>query len=232
MNEPAPRQVQRATRRDAESTARVASWRVATSRVIGLVSVALYNWWVVVAFNGRLLRNPNAFFSDLEATGRPDAQVLQHLDLAAGLLLLVALALRGPIGAVGERREWKYLCGFAIAGAVGGQFSYACSEGLSRACRSAEWHLRLPAHHYVHVVSGMFEFAFATIAIYLLWRRTRDERNATATFATSLVATLAVGYPLLGVAYLTDRGGAFIEPIFFVCFSAIALFELFERANT
>jgi hypothetical protein len=33
---------------------------------------------------------------------------------------------------------------------------------------------------------------------------------------------------LLGVAYLTDRFGAFIEPSFFVCFSVMVAMELVE----
>jgi hypothetical protein len=44
--------------------------------------------------------------------------------------------------------------------------------------------------------------------------------------ATAL--TMLIGYPLLGIAYLTDRFGAFVEPIFFVCFSVMVAIELFE----
>jgi hypothetical protein len=40
---------------------------------------------------------------------------------------------------------------------------------------------------------------------------------------------LVVAYPLLAASYLTDRMGAFVEPVFFVCFSAMAAVELFER---
>ena len=39
---------------------------------------------------------------------------------------------------------------------------------------------------------------------------------------------MLIGYPLLGVAYLTDRFGAFVEPIFFVCFSVMVAIELLE----
>jgi hypothetical protein len=39
---------------------------------------------------------------------------------------------------------------------------------------------------------------------------------------------LAVSYPVLGVVYLTDRLGTFIEPIFFISFSAMLLAEVFE----
>jgi len=52
---------------------------------------------------------------------------------------------------------------FAAAGAVGGHYAYACPEGLSAACRSAEWHLKLPLHHYLHVISGVIEFAAITM---------------------------------------------------------------------
>ena len=39
---------------------------------------------------------------------------------------------------------------------------------------------------------------------------------------------MVVAYPLLAVAYITDRFGAFVEPIFFACFSVIVLAELVE----
>ena len=195
-----------------------------------MASIALYNWWIVAVFDRHLLTSPNAFFSDLEATGRPDATLLSHLDLVAGLLLVVALMLRGPRSKGLVRPEWTLLVGYAVAGAIGGQFPYACSEGLSHACRVAEWHLRLPLHHYVHVVAGIFEFAFATMAVYVAWRRTRPSTGFSNRLFTWIGIALIVGYPLLGVAYLTNRFGAFVEPVFFICFSAIAAFELFESA--
>ena len=34
-----------------------------------------------------------------------------------------------------------------------------------------------------------------------------------------IVKVLAVGYPFLGLVYLTDRLGTFVEPIFFIAFS-------------
>jgi len=204
--------------------------RLVASRAVGVASIALYNWWVVVVFDRHLLTSPDAFFSDLEAAGRPDASLLSHLDLAAGVLIVVALLLRGPRSRGQERPEWKWLVGYGVAGAVGAQFPYACSEGLSHACRVAEWHLRLPVHHYVHIVSGIFEFAFATWAIYLTWRRTRPSTGLSSRFISWVAVTLAIGYPVLGVAYLTNRLGAVVEPVFFLCFSAIALFELFESA--
>ena len=212
------------------TASRVGRGRLVTSRVIGVASIAIYNWWVVVAFDRHLLTSPNAFFSDLEATGRPDAALLSHLDLTAGVILAVALLLRGPRSRGIIRPEWTMLIGYALAGAIGGQFSYACSDGLSHACRVAEWHLRLPLHHYVHVVAGIFEFAFATSAIYLTWRRTRTTSGFSNRLLSWIGIAVIVGYPLLGVAYLTNRWGAFVEPVFFICFSAIAAFELFESA--
>jgi hypothetical protein len=132
-----------------------APWRQPIAIGVGALGLALYNWWIPVALSGSLLTTPDELFSDLEASGRPDAALLQHLDLAAGLVLLVALMVRGP-GARGLRRhEWPWLLAFALSGAVGGQFSYACPEGLSASCRAAEWRLALPHHHYVHVAAGM-----------------------------------------------------------------------------
>ena len=117
---------------------------------------------------------------------------------------------------------------FALAGAVGGRYPYACAEGLSATCRQLEWHLQLPLHHYVHVVSGIAEFATLTAAAMIARRRTRHDGTAESRAYSAVVATLLVGYPLLALVYLTDRLGTLVEPIFFVAFSAMVLTELFE----
>jgi hypothetical protein len=205
-----------------------AAWRRPVAVGIGVVGVVLYNWWVFAALDSRLMTTPDELFSDLEASGRPDAMLLQHLDLAAGALLLAALLVRGARGAAGHRAEWPWLLVFAASGAVGGQFSYACPEGLSAGCRSAEWRLALPAHHYVHVVAGILEFAAATVAAYLGWQRTRAEGGPTARVFRGAGRMLVVAYPFLALAYLTDRFGAFVEPVFFVSFSALVVAELWE----
>jgi hypothetical protein len=117
---------------------------------------------------------------------------------------------------------------FAVAGAVGGRYHYACAEGLSASCRQLEWHLQLPIHHYVHVLSGITEFATLTVAAVIAMRRTRGDRTTEARAYRSLVKVMAIGYPLLGLVYLTDRLGTLVEPIFFVTFSAMMLAEVFE----
>src|SRR5450755_3750535 len=70
--------------------------RLFVAQFIGLVGIILYNWWVWVVVATNLLTSTDAFFSDLEATGRPDAELFQHLDLAAGIVTFVALIVRGP----------------------------------------------------------------------------------------------------------------------------------------
>ena len=202
--------------------------RLFVAQFLGLVGIVLYNWWVYVIVATNLLISTDEFFSDLEATGRPDASLFQHFDLAAGVIMLVAFALRGPWGPNGKRREWRWLLLFAVAGAFGGHYGYACPEGLSAACRSAEWHLKLPLHHYLHVISGVIEFVAMTTAVYLAWRRTRDESGWVSTGIKATWIAMLVGYPLLAVAYLTDRFGAFVEPIFFICFSVMVAIELLE----
>ena len=209
-------------------TERLSRWRRPVAVVVGIVGIALYNWWLPVALFSRLLTTPNELFSDLEATGRPDASLLQHLDLAAGIVMLVALLLRGRIGPDGRRSEWPWLVTWAVAGAVGGRFSYACPEGLSAACRSAEWRLALPPHHYVHVIAGIVEFTAATVATYIAWKRTRTHERPTTRTIRWTGRVLVAAYPLLGLSYLTDRLGVFVEPIFFVCFSVMAMVELLE----
>jgi len=208
--------------------------RLLLGQFLGLAGIVLYNWWVWVVVATNLLTSTNAFFSDLEATGRPDASLFQHLDLAAGIVMFAAFAVRGPWGPEGKRAEWRWLLLFSVAGAVGGHFAYACPEGLSAACRSAEWHLRLPLHHYLHVFSGIIEFATMTTAVYLAWKRTREHGDWVARTIKAVGIAGLIAYPLLGVAYLTDRFGSFIEPIFFICFSVMVAVELLEprRAPT
>ena len=149
--------------------------RLFVAQFLGLVGIVLYNWWVWVVVATNLLTSTNAFFSDLEATGRPDATLFQHLDLAAGVVMFVAFVVRGPWGPKGKRAEWRWLLLFAAAGAVGGHFAYACPEGLSAACRSAEWHLRLPA---APLPARRFRASSSsprmTTAVFLAWKRTRE----------------------------------------------------------
>ena len=202
--------------------------RLFVAQFLGLVGIVLYNWWVWVIVATNLLVSTDEFFSDLEATGRPDATLFSHFDLAAGIVMFVAFLVRGSWGPKGKRNEWRWLLLFAAAGAVGGHFSYACPEGLSAACRSAEWHLRLPLHHYLHVFSGIIEFATMTTAVFLAWKRTRDDSGWVSRSVKGVAVAMLIGYPLLGVAYLTDRFGAFVEPIFFVCFSVMVAIELLE----
>jgi hypothetical protein len=203
-------------------------WRRPIAIGLGALGLALYNWWIPVALSGSLLTTPDELFSDLEASGRPDAALLQQLDLAAGLVLLVALLARGPLARGLRRNEWPWLLAFALSGAVGGQFSYACPEGLSASCRAAEWRLVLPRHHYFHVAAGIAEFVFGTVAVYLAWQRTRSKESATTRTVRWTARTLVLAYPVLGFAYLTDRFGVFVEPIFFACFSVMVAVELLE----
>jgi hypothetical protein len=202
--------------------------RLTAAKVLGVAGVLAYNWWVVVPFVPGLMPSANGFFSDLEATGRPHAVLMSDADLCAGLLLVTALLLRGSSSRHGVRREWKWMVAFALAGAIGGRYPYACSEGLSEACRQMEWHLQLPIHHYVHVVSGIAEFATLTTAAVIALRRTRHEGTVEARAYSAVVGVLVVGYPLLALVYLTDRLGTLVEPIFFVAFSTMVLTEVFE----
>jgi len=205
--------------------------RVDAGRVLGLAGIAAYNWWVVVPFVPGLMPSANGFFSDLEATGGRDATWMQHADLVAGVLLVTAFLLRGAAGRDGRRAEWKWMVAFAAAGGVGGEYPYACAEGLSATCRRLEWHLQLPVHHYVHVVAGIAEFVFLTVAVLVAARRTRGRNTREARTYHLLLQGLLIAYPLLGLAYLTDRLGTLIEPVFFLIFSTMVVVELFEPAG-
>jgi hypothetical protein len=207
-------------------------WRLGASEVVGVAGLLLYNWWVVVPFVHGLLPSVNGFFSDIEASGLPHAPLLQHLDLLSGILLLTALALRGSVGPQYRGREWGWLVGFAIAAGAGGKFSYACSSGLSAACRAQERRLQLPLHHYIHMLSGVLEFATITAAVVLAVRRTRGQRTGSARVYRSVLRLFSIAYPLLALAYLTDRLGAFIEPVFFLSFTLVIITHLFQSGVT
>src|SRR3984957_13136001 len=200
----------------------------ATAKAVVVAGVVVYNWWVVVPFVPGLMPTVNGFFSDLEATGRPHAGLMSDADMAAGILMATALLLRGSAGPHGARREWKWLVAFALAGAVGGRFPYACSEGLSATCRTQEWNLQLPLHHYIHVVSGIAEFATLTVAALMAMRRTRHDGTRESRIYSGVVKALIVGYPVLGLVYITDRLGTVVEPIFFVAFSVMMLTKVFK----
>jgi Protein of unknown function (DUF998) len=202
--------------------------RLRAAKILGIGGVIAYNWWVVVPFVPGLMPSVNGFFSDLEATGRPHANLMADADMTAGVLMVAALLLRGSRARGGVRKDWKWMVAFAVAGAIGGRYTYACSEGLSATCRQMEWHLQLPLHHYIHVVAGIAEFATLTTAVVIARRRTRQDGTTEAKAYLWLVRTLLVGYPLLALVYLTDRLGTLVEPIFFVAFSVAVLTHLFE----
>jgi len=202
--------------------------RLKLSRLVGLGGLVAYNWWVITPFLPGWLPSPNPLFSDMAATDQPHALVMQRLDLAAGLLLLTALLLRGPIGRTGSRPEWKWLVAFAAMAAVEGRYPFACASGLDQACRTQERHLQLPAQHYVHMLAGIGEFAAITLALWIAYRRTRTDHSSQAALFRLLTATMVIAYPLLAVAYFGDRWGTIVEPMFFIVFSTLIACTLFE----
>ena len=201
------------------SARRIAGW------AFGIAGLLAYNWWVLVPLKPGLLRTPDEFFSNLEVTGQPYATVMQHCDVASGLLLLGAFLLAGRRSLPGGQREWLGLVTFALAGLVGGLFSQVCADGVSRTCFSDEWHFRLPASQYVHDGAGIVEFAAITLALLFALLRTRGTARPYRLLAIGAV----IAYPLLAVAYFTNRLGAVVEGIFFVGFTVMVLVQLGER---
>jgi len=83
--------------------------RIAVARAIGVVGLVVYNWWVIVPFEHGWLTSVDGFFSDMSADGQAHAGLLQRADMLAGVLLVTALVLRGPVGSDGtRRREWRW----------------------------------------------------------------------------------------------------------------------------
>jgi hypothetical protein len=195
---------------------------------LGVAGLAAYNWWALVPLRAGLMRSPDELFSNLEVTGRPYAAVMQHLDLAAGVLLVAAFLVLG-IRSLAGRGEWLSMVVFAGAGGVGGLFPEVCADAVSRTCRNLEWRFELPVSQYVHVVSGIVEFAAITAALLLAVRRTRGQRTRYARAYVLLAGGAVIAYPLLGIAYLVNRFGGVMEAAFFAGFTAMALTQIAER---
>lgn len=205
--------------------------RALTARILGIAGLLAYNWWLLVPLKPGLMTPPDELFSNLEVTGQPYAAVMQHCDVASGLLLLAAFAVTGPGAARPGRREWLSMLAFAAAGALGGLFPEVCADGVSATCRRQEWHFELPAAQYVHIVAGIFEFAAITLALIYAVSRSRPSGSSLARVYRGLAGGALVAYPLLGAAYLTDRLGGIMEAVFFIGFTVMVATELAERTR-
>jgi len=203
----------------------VAAW------VFGILGLLSYNWWVLVPLRPGLMRSPNELFSDLEVTGQPFATAMQHADLLSGLLLIGAFLAAGNKGIPGGRRDWFAMMVFAGAGSLGGVFPQVCADGINAVCRNMEWSFRLPLQQYLHIVAGILEFAGITVALQFAFQRTRNQKTRIANVYRYLARAAFVAYPILGLAYLLNRLGGFVEPVFFVGFTAMVLTQLVERAH-
>jgi hypothetical protein len=195
----------------------------------GAAGLALYNWWVLVLFRPGLLRSPNELFSDLEVLGQPFASAMQRADLLSGLLLMVAFLAVAGAGARACWGEWAGIMVSAAAGSAGGAFPESCADGINAVCRQRELSFSLAPHDYIHAVAGICELAGVTVALVLAYRRTRGDRTVAARTYRALARVALVAYPLLGLAYLTDRLGAVIEPVLFMGFTIMVVTQLAER---
>lgn len=203
-----------------------ADGRLLGARVTGMIGLGAYNWWLATPFVPGMLRNRNGFFSDLAADGQPHAAMLHRVDILAGLLLLVALLLRGPLDGLTKRPEWPWIVAFAVIAAIGGMFPYACAPGVDASCRRLQYGLALPFHHYVHMLAGIGEFFTASMAIWVARNADPEGHTLPGRVSHVLLPALLVAYPVLGYSYFFDRAGNLIEPVFFLIFSAIVVAEL------
>jgi hypothetical protein len=197
--------------------------RRAMSWTLGIAGLAAYNWWLLVPLKRGLMTSPSELFSNLEVSGQPYAALMQHADVAAGVLLLAAFLTAGYRRSAASRREWLAMLAFAAAGALGGLFPEVCADGISAVCRRMEWRFELPVSQYVHVVAGILEFATITIALAFAATRTRGQRTAAARSYRGLAVGALIAYPLLGAAYLGNRMGGVMEGVFFTGFTIMAV---------
>ena len=199
--------------------------------LLGILGLLIYNWWIIVPFKPGLLTSPNQLFSDLEIDSRPYAAVMQHADLISGILLLAAFLIIGNKRLRATLHEWLALVVFSIGALLGGIFVESCSDTTSAVCRHLEVTLQLPAHHYLHMIFGVIEFAAITIALFLAYFRTKTHKTLVARTYKILARGSIVAYPLLIIAYLTNRLGAVIEPVFFLAFAIIVVMQIYERTS-
>lgn len=202
---------------------RSAPARLRVARSAGVAGLAAYNWWVVALVVPGWGPSREELFSDLEAVGQPHAALFGLLDRSAGLLVVGALLLLWRP----RHQVWWLLLGFAGAATLGGIFPYQCAEGLSAACRTAELRLALPWRHYAHMVAGVIEFLCGSTALVVAARRDRYGGARAAALVRDVAALQLAAYPVLGVAYLANRFGGYVEPVFFVSFSVAVAAELF-----
>lgn len=195
----------------------------------GLLGLLSYNWWVLVPLRPGLIRSPNELFSDLEVTGQPFATAMQHADLLSGLLVMGAFLAAGGRSIPGGRRDWWAMMVFAGAGSLGGVFPQVCADGINAVCRNMEWSFRLPLQQYLHIVAGILEFGGITVALLFAFRRTRSQKTRIANVYRYLARAAFVVFPILGLAYLLNRLGGFVEPAFFLGFTVMVLTQLEER---
>jgi hypothetical protein len=178
------------------------------------------------------MTSPDELFSNLEVTGQPYAALMQHADLAAGLLLLAAFALTWPGRSRPRPGEWLSMLGFAAAGTLGGLYPEVCPDAINAACRRLEYRFELPAAQYIHMAAGIGEFAAVTVAVLFAAARTRGTRGRFARIYQVLARAALVAYPLLGLAYLTNRLGGIMEAVFFAGFTVMVGTQLLERTST
>jgi hypothetical protein len=203
--------------------------RAALAWTLGVAGLLAYNWWILALFKPGLMTSPDELFSNLEVSGHPYAAAMQSSDVLSGVLLLAAFLVIGGRTVAAARPDWLWMLGFAVAGAAGGAFPEVCEDGVSAVCRRQEWHFQLPVSQYVHIVAGIAEFTAITVALFIAMRRTRGQRALTARSYRRTWQAALVCYPLLGLAYLTDRLGGIMEAVFFVGFTVMVATELAER---
>jgi len=202
-------------------------WRVAKALVA--LGVLASNWWLLVPWLSGIADPRLGLFSDLEVPGAPYSSLFRGLDLLAASSFLVALLLRGPsVSGLVRRPEFSFLIAFCVAEMMGAMSPYACAESTYATCRQLEWHLQLPGRHYLHIVAGIAEFFFLTVAAWLMMKRTRGRREAFARASRVVIWVLGFAYPALAVVYLADRFGAFVEPVFVLTFCAVVALEVFQ----
>jgi hypothetical protein len=203
--------------------------RRTTAWIFAIGGLLAYNWWVLVPLKPGLMRSPNEYFSNLEVTGLPYAADMQHLDIAAGVMLLIAFLVLGGRSLPGASREWLCMVVFAMAGAIGGLFPQVCEDGINPRCMAAEWHFQLPLTQYVHDGSGVVEFTAITLAAMLAVRRTWRDHGVLGRTYRAVALTGAIAYPVLGGTYLFNKLGGVVEAVFFVAFAVMVLIQVAER---
>jgi Protein of unknown function (DUF998) len=141
-------------------------WVAVVGTTIGAV---LYSNWLLEMVFTRTLPDPDLYISELAAADQPHCEWFRDLDVASGVVLIVAMAaaLIGVPGGRWSRRGWVALGVFAVATAVDSTvWRLVCAPSSDRACAARESARSVPIGHQLHWLSSGIVLVAAIASLF------------------------------------------------------------------